>query len=281
MTLFRFSEDAPPTLRTPILIAALDGWIDAAGAATAAAEHIAQDAPIIARFDPDALIDYRSRRPTLDIVDGDPKTIAWPDIWVRSVPTDRLDLLVLSGPEPDYRWREFAAAIREMALRLGVIRFVVLGSLGMAVPHTRPTTIIAAGSQPELLADDDRPEGFLRVPSACVSAVELTMRDAGIPTVGFYARAPHYVAATFWPAALALVERLGRHLDVSFPAGPLVELAQQERTQLDRIMTERPEIKEYVEKLEELTPPAFEVPTGDQIAAEIERYLRDPGRGQL
>lgn len=279
MSLYRFTGGRAPALNAPMLLVAFEGWVDAAGAATGAAEHVARDGAVVATFDADALIDYRARRPTLDIVDGDLKSLAWPEITVRHVTIDGRDLLVLSGPEPDYRWREFAASLHELVLRLGVIQAISIGSLGMAVPHTRPTQLLATASQRELLRPEDQlPEGFLRVPAACVSVLEMTLRDNGIPVVGFWARTPHYVGAGYAPAVLALVERIGRHLGVAFPLGSLVEEAAAQRRQLDEILEARPDVKEYVERLEQIDP-GERLPSGDELAAEIERFLRQ-SRGE-
>jgi hypothetical protein len=164
-------------------------------------------------------------------------------------------------------------------MRAGVIQFVALGSLAMAVPHTRPTSLLATASRPELLhPEDQRPEGYLRVPAAAVSAIEMTFREHGIPVVGFWAQTPHYVGAVYSPSVIALVERLGRHLGVAFPLGSLTDDASDQRRTLDGIVAERPEVKEYVERLEEIQPSAGRVPSGDELAAEIERYLKDRGR---
>ena len=261
-----------------MLVTAFDGWVDAAGAATTAANHVAADGEQIALFDADQLIDYRARRPVLDIVDGDLKSLAWPEITVRSVRAGARDLVVLTGPEPDFRWHELSDAVLDLVVRLGVVESVTLGSLGLAVPHTRPTQITATSSRPEVLGpDDQRTEGLLRVPAAAVSVIEMNLRDHGIPTVGFFAQTPHYVTATYAPAVLALLERLGRHLDVVLPLDSLPADATSQREQLDRIVEQRPEIKEYVERLEAAFQPGWSIPSADELGAEIERFLRREG----
>jgi len=269
---------AEPRLDAPVLVTAFDGWVDAASAATAAANHVAADGEQIAVFDADELIDYRARRPVLDIVDGDLKSLSWPEVTVRAVRTGARDVVVLTGPEPDFRWHELSDAVLDLVLRLGVIESVTLGSLGLAVPHTRPTQITATSSRPELLGpDDQRTEGLLRVPAAAVSVIEMNLRDHGIPTIGFFAQTPHYVTATYAPAVLALLERLGRHLDVMLQLGSLPDDATSQREQLDRIVEQRPEIKEYVERLEAAFQPGWSIPSADELGAEIERFLRREG----
>jgi len=276
MSLYRLNGE--PRLEAPVLVTAFDGWVDAASAATTAANHLAADGEQIALFDADQLIDYRARRPVLDIVDGDLKSLSWPEITVRSLRAGARDVVVLTGPEPDFRWHELSDAVLDLVMRLGVVESVTLGSLGLAVPHTRPTQITATSSRPELLGpDDQRTEGLLRVPAAAVSVIEMNLRDHGIPTIGFFAQTPHYVSATYAPAVLALLERLGRHLDVVLPLGSLPADATSQREQLDHIVEERPEIKEYVERLEAAFQPGWSIPTADELGAEIERFLRREG----
>jgi proteasome assembly chaperone (PAC2) family protein len=276
MSLYRLT--AEPHLEAPVLVTAFDGWVDAAGAATTAANHVAADGEQIAVFDADQLIDYRARRPVLDIVDGDLKSLSWPEITVRSVRAGARDVVVLTGPEPDFRWHELSDAVFDLVVHLGVVESVTLGSLGLAVPHTRPTQITATSSRPEVLGpDDQRTEGLLRVPAAAVSVIEMNLRDNGIPTVGFFAQTPHYVTATYAPAVLALLERLGRHLDVVLPLDSLPADATSQREQLDRIVEQRPEIKEYVERLEAAFQPGWSIPSADELGAEIERFLRREG----
>jgi PAC2 family protein len=168
--------------------------------------------------------------------------------------------------------------VLDLVTRLGVVESVTLGSLGLAVPHTRPTQITATSSRPELLGpDDQRTEGLLRVPAAAVSVIEMNLRDHGIPTIGFFAQTPHYVTATYAPAVLALLERLGRHLDAVLPLGSLPDDALSQREQLDRILEQRPEIQEYVERLEAAFQPGWSIPSADELGAEIERFLRREG----
>ena len=277
MELYRFTGDVP-NLEAPVLITAMDGWVDAARAATTAAEHIAASGEVIAQFDMDRLLDYRARRPVLDIVDGELKSLAWSELSVRRVRAGKRDLVVLTGPEPDFRWRALASEVHDLAVRLGVVESVTLGSLGLGVPHTRPTQISATASRPDLLTpEDQRPEGLLRVPAAAVSVIEMTLRDAGIPTVGFFAQSPHYVTDVYTPAVIALLERLGRHLNHTFSTGTLAEEAEVQRESLDRIVEQRPEVQEYVERLEAAYQPGWSIPSADELAAEVERFLRDQG----
>src|SRR4051794_3941821 len=136
------SPGDPGDLIAPVLIAAFDGWVDAGSAATSALEQLLDDAVDVATFDPDALFDYRARRPTLQIVDGRLAELTWPELVVRRVRFGERDLLVLAGPEPDDRWHAFADDMLDLARRLGVVEWVSLGAIPAAVPHTRDVPIL-------------------------------------------------------------------------------------------------------------------------------------------
>jgi hypothetical protein len=276
VSLYRVTTDEP--LTAPALITALDGWVDAGDAATTAASRIAGDGEVVAEFDIDAILDYRARRPALDIVEGRMAEITWQSLSVRRVPPgpDRpRDLLVLNGPEPDYRWKEFAHDVTEMAVRLGVVESVCLGAIPAMVPHTRPTPVLMTGeNRMPTDADPPLPAEFLRVPASAVNLVEMGLAGQGIPSVGFWAHVPHYVAGGYVGGALALVERAAQHLDTTFPLESLVEEALQERLRLDQVVAERPDAQQYLERLEELPdPPA--IAAGEGIAAEVERFLKE------
>lgn len=278
MSLYHLSKE-PDALRAPVLIVAFDAWVDAGGAASAAAAHVARGGETIASFDTDVLLDYRTRRPILDVVDGQAKQLTWQELSLQLVRTDALDLLVLTGPEPDHRWKEFASSVLDLALRLGVVRSIALGAIPAAVPHTRPVPLLTTATPPDQLGPDDlRPDGFLRVPAAALSVVQMRFAEHGIPVVGLFAQIPHYVAPVYWAGVVALVERLARLLGVDFPLGSLPDEAHQQRVQLDSFVHERPEVREHVERLESLTPEggisAGRIPSGDEIAAEVEKFLR-------
>lgn len=264
-------------LASPVLVVAFDGWVDAGASATTAAAHLARDGETLIEFDTDLLLDYRARRPILDVVDGVQSSLRWHDLNVALVRGDR-DLLVLTGPEPDHRWKGFAAAVLEIAQRFGVTRSIALGALPAATPHTRAVPLLATASDRSLLSDEDRtPEGLLRVPAAALSVVQMTLAGGGIPTAGFFAQVPHYVTAPYVQAALALIERLARALGTTFALDDLPDQARRQRTELDALVAQRPEVREHVEQLESLTPSdAIDIPmpSGDEIAEEVERFLR-------
>jgi hypothetical protein len=267
-------------LVAPVLVAAFDGWIDAASAASMTAAHLASDATTVATFEPDILYDYRSRRPVLDVVDGVLRHLAWPELAIRRLRVEGRDLLILHGPEPDFRWQELARDVLGFALEHGVAQWVTLGAIPAATPHTRPTPVFATASQAGLLSPNlsQGPDGLLRVPSACLSVLELTASEGGVPAVGFYAQVPPYVGGPYAPATIALLEVVGDHLGVTLPLGGLPDEARTQRATLDAAVASQSETREMVEQLESQQGDEDEaIPSGDELATEIERYLRGQG----
>lgn len=277
MSLFEVVHD-PEDVTAPALIVSFEDWVDAGAAGTTAARHVAADGEVVARFDADALYDFRSHRPVLDIVDGVPSRFAWPELelWRRRL-AER-DVFVLTGPEPDYRWQEFAGDVYELCLRFGVIQHVSLGAIPAAVPHTAPTPVMMTASGEDLLRGARSTEGLLRVPAAAVSVVEWTMAQNGIPAVGFWAQVPHY-ATPYAAGAIALVRRVEDYLTVTIGAGELEEQATQQRTALEQIFATNPEAREHLGRLEGLIGEA-EVPPAENIAEEVEKFLRNQRRGE-
>jgi proteasome assembly chaperone (PAC2) family protein len=276
MALYRLDED--PQLDAPVLVAAFEGWVDAGTAGTTAAGQLANDARQVATFDSDAIYDYRARRPTLDIVDGRPVRLEWPELRLSATRIGERDLLVLTGPEPDYRWRELSDEVVRLAKRLGVATWVSLGAIPAAVPHTRPVPILATASASGLLPDGIRqgPDGLLRVPSAALSMLEIAASTNGIPSIGFFAQVPHYVNATYPAASIALLNALGRHLGVDLPVGQLASRALERRNLLDAAAATDDDTKAYVTRLEALADES-RLPEGDELIADIERFLREGG----
>ncbi|HSI99183.1 MAG TPA: PAC2 family protein [Patescibacteria group bacterium] len=276
MALYRIDEE--PGFTAPVLVAALEGWVDAGGAGTTAAGQLAEGGTVVATFDADAIYDYRVRRPTLDIVDGRPLTLEWPALTLTATTVDGRELLVLTGPEPDYRWRELATDVVDLAKRLGVASWASLGAIPAAVAHTRPVPILATASADGLLPSGIRqgPDGLLRVPSAALSVFELTASSSGIPAIGLFAQVPHYVSTSYPTASIALLTALGRHLGVELPVGQLATRALERRGMLDAATAADEQTKAYVERLEALSDES-RLPEGDELIADIERFLREGG----
>jgi hypothetical protein len=269
-----------PDLRAPVLVAAFDSWIDAGSASTTAANLVAEDAQVIGTFDPDALFDYRARRPTLEIKDGRPTSLAWPELTLRSATIGDRDIVVFAGPEPDFRWQELARETVAMTKTLGVEQWISLGSIPAAVPHTRPVPVLGTESEEGLLRGDVRPgpAGILRVPSAAISMLEMAVSASGVPSVGYFAQVPHYVNGAYPPAALALANAVAGHLDVELPLAALIGEAQALRTRLDTASSVDETTRDYIKRLEAMVDEE-RLPAGDELISEIERFLRDRGAG--
>jgi hypothetical protein len=273
--------DDPGDLESPLLVAAFDGWVDAGSASTTATEILAEDSRVIARFDSDRLYDYRSRRPTLEIVDGRPTDLEWPELLLRRSRSQGRDVLILGGPEPDDRWQELAMASVELARTLNVAEWISLGAIPAAVPHTRPVPIIGTASRPGLLRGEVQagPVGVLRVPSAVISVIDFAISRAGIPTVGYFAQVPHYLTGAYPAAAMELLRAVGRHLGKEPDLGSLPEQARQLRERLDTAAAADETTKAYVGRLEAMVDEEG-LPTGDELISEIERFLRDRGQSE-
>src|SRR3990172_7266649 len=256
MSLYRL-EDVPEIV-APTLIVAFDGWVDAGQASTTAAARLVEGAELVATFDADELFDYRARRPTLEILDGKPASLTWPELTVRRAHGgDGRDVLVLAGPEPDYRWRELADAAVELGRRFGVVEWISLGAIPAAVPHTRPVPILGTSSRPGLLRGDVQPgpAGMLRVPSAAISVLDLAVSGAGI-------------------AAIQLLRAVGRHIGREPALGSLPEEARELAARLDAAAVVDQSTRAYVERLEAMVDEA-RLPSGDELISEIERFLRE------
>jgi Uncharacterized protein (ATP-grasp superfamily) len=273
-----YSLDDAHDLIDPVLLAAFDGWVDAGSAATTALGILADDGEVVATFDADQLFDYRARRPPLEIVDGRLTELTWPELTLRRTRLGERDLLVLVGPEPDYHWRAFTAAVIDLARRFGVVEWISLGAIPAAVPHTRAVPIMGTEAAPGLLRGEVRagPAGTLRVPSALVSALEIEIAAAGIPALGYFAQVPHYISGPYATAALELLRALGRHLGAEIPAAELAGEARELRTRLDTAAGLDETTRGYVERLEVMYDEQ-RLPSGDDLISDIERFLRDQG----
>jgi hypothetical protein len=279
MPLFRTVESV--TLDSPVLVAAFDGWVDAGNAGTLAARQLlGDDNRVVTSFDADRIFDYRARRPTLDILDGTLQSLEWPELVLRASRLGKRDLLVLTGPEPDFRWHELSSDITGLVKELGVSTWISLGSIPAAVAHTRPVPVLGTASVRGLLPEEvaQGPDGRLRVPAAALSVLELGVSQSGVPCVGLYAQVPHYLSAAYPQAALELLGHVGRYLDFEPPLGELPMQALETRALLDAATAADERTKAHVERLEEMADQA-RLPAGDELIADIERFLRDRGGG--
>jgi proteasome assembly chaperone (PAC2) family protein len=276
MTLYRLAKH--DELLAPSMVVALDGWVDAGSAATTTASTLAEGGKVIATFDADAIFDYRARRPTLEIIDGRPEKLTWPELTIRSTRVSERDLLILTGAEPDYRWSELSSEIVDLAGRLGVAEWISLGAIPAAVPHTRPVPILGTASEPGLLRGGVQPgpQGTLTVPAAAISVLDIAVTKSGIPSVGYFAQIPHYISGPYPGASIELLRVLGRHLGLELDTAHLGEEARLMRIRLDAAAAREETTRTYVERLEAMVDEA-RLPSGDDLITEIERFLRAGG----
>jgi hypothetical protein len=217
----------------------------------------------------------------LDVQDGRLSELRWPELAIHHTRVGHHDLLIFSGAEPDLRWQELAADAVALVRDLGVAQWVSLGAVPGAVAHTRPVPVMVTASEDGLLhpGESAGPEGLLRVPSAVLSVLELAVTGQGTPGVGFYAQVPPYASIGYTAASLALLERLSRHLDVSFDIDELVDEERQQRARYDAAVAGDSVLRETVARLESATGDLEDeqLPSGDDLAREIERFLRRQG----
>jgi hypothetical protein len=261
-------------LKSPVLIVALDGWTNAGSAGTTAAQTLSEGGTELARFDGDALFDYRQSRPTLDFLGGVMQKLEWPELTLHKRRYGEHDLLILTGTEPNWSWKRLGSEVAGLARTLGVEEEISLGGIPWATPHTRPVSIVnTASDRSRVASTEDLPDGLLRVPASAVSVIEFAVAQGGIPTSGFWARVPHYVGPSHLASGLALIEKVGGHLGIELPLRRLAEQAADQRAEIDAAVAARPEVASLVQQLEEMIDTQKAV-SGEQLAAEIERYLR-------
>ena len=277
---------ADPELNEPVLVIALEGWIDAGLGATNAIGTLLDTIPteVLATFDTEYFIDQRARRPIARIVDGITTELTWPEIQLRyGRDGDGADILFLIGPEPDFHWSDFVDIVTDAAGRFDVRLVVGLGAFPAPTPHTRPVRIIGTAPAPSahLLAAIGSVTGELEVPAGIHSALELGFAEVDMDIVTLWARVPHYIASMPYPqASAALIEGLARTAGLTLDASHLRASAEEARQRVDDLVTNNPEHSSMVAQLEEAvdevegTSLNEEMPSGDELAAELERFLR-------
>ncbi len=277
-----------PVLNEPVLVVHLTGWIDASGAGAAALTAIDDecDTKLLATFDGDAYIDYRARRPTMELRDGVNTRLVWDDIQLRvGHDPNKKAVLTLIGPEPDSRWREFAGVVTKLAGDLGVRQMVALGAYPYATPHTRPPRLSSSSPSADVLANLPYLKNSVDVPAGMSSVLEHALSAAGIASLGMWVQVPHYVSAMSYPAAtVALLQGLHEVTGITVSANEMVHEAEIQRHRIDKLVAANDEHRTMVSNLEALYDQAGEqtmslgeaqIPTGDDLAAEFERFLRE------
>lgn len=278
-----------PPLDRPVLVVMLTGWIDASGAAAAAMSAIEDecDSQPVATFDSDTFIDYRARRPVMELREGVNTRLVWSDIELKvGTDTGGRPVLTLTGPEPDANWKAFARAVTELALRLDVYQMVALGAYPFATPHTRASRLSSSSPSADVIASVPYLKNSVDVPAGVSAVLEHALTEAGIASLGIWVQVPHYVSAMSYPgASVALLDGLREVTGISIGAGDLAREADIQRARIDQLVAGNDEHGSMVRQLETAydafvdeqgpglgTP---DLPSGDDIAAEFERFLRD------
>src|SRR5688572_3719495 len=281
-------EAQPPPLRSPVLVCAFAGWNDAAGSATTALTTAAEslDAELIAQVDPEEFFDFQANRPTIRLTEGETREIEWPgNVLMAATPqaADR-DLVLLAGTEPNLRWRTFGDGIAETAEALGVEMVVTLGALIADVAHSLPVPITGLASDQSLIERLDLQRSSYEGPTGVVGVLHDACNRRGIPSASLWAAVPHYVAAVPNPkAALALLRRLAGLGEVAIEGSGLEEEGESFEHQVSNAVSANPEIQDLVQRLEsdqaEQLELSDDLPTGESLAQDFERFLRQRGTG--
>lgn len=277
-----------PALERPVLVVMLTGWIDASGAAAAAMATLQEQCATtaLATFDGDMFIDYRARRPVMELRDGVNTRLQWSDIELRQG-TDAAGhpVLTLTGPEPDMQWRAFASAVGQLALQLGVYQMVCLGAYPFATPHSRGSRLSCSSPSADVVANVPYLKNSVDVPAGMSAVLEHALTEAGVASLGIWVQVPHYVSAMSYPAAsVALLDGLREVTGISVATTALGREAEIQRARIDQLVSGNDEHGAMVQQLEavydQLTETTLslgssDIPSGDELAAEFERFLRD------
>jgi proteasome assembly chaperone (PAC2) family protein len=286
-----------PELRAPVMVCAFRGWNDAGEAATAALSYIrgSFEARTVAEIDPEDFYDFTAVRPSVKLTEGSMREIEWPEnsFSVAPVPGAEGDLVMLQGVEPSLRWRRFTDDVVTTARDLGVRMVITLGALLADVPHSRPVAITGITSDKALVERLGFEPPSYEGPTGIVGVLQQVCAEAGLPAVSLWASVPHYVAASPNPkVALALVRAFEGTAGLAVDGGELESAAEDYERQVTAAVASDPEVKAFVERLEnamddaqaENPPDEGQLPSADTIASDFQRFLRQrgpegPGRG--
>jgi proteasome assembly chaperone (PAC2) family protein len=278
--------ERPSSLERPVLIGAFRGWNDGGQAATLAVGYLARlwGARKFADIDPELFVDFQATRPMVSLEDGRTRKIEWPEnsFFRGRIPGVDRDAILLVGVEPNYRWRTFSEIVTELARDLGVELAVTLGALVADVPHTRASPVTGAATDPQLVDELGLQLSRYEGPTGIVGVLLDSCRRAGIPSVSLWAAVPHYVQlAPSPPAAKALCERLAGVLSTTIDVTELDEASEEYVEQVSQAVATDADTAGYVEELErrsdslELLEESDDIVSGDALAAEISRFLRE------
>jgi len=280
-----------PTLRKPVMVCAFKGWNDAGEAATAALSFIRDhfDSKDLAHIDPEEFFDFTAVRPSVRLTEGRTRRIEWPSnaITGAEVPGAEGDLLMLHGVEPSLRWGRFTQAIVDVATELGTRMVITLGALLADVPHSRPVAVTGLASDDALVEKLGFERTSYEGPTGIVGVLHHTLAKAGVQSASLWASVPHYVAAAPNPkVALALLRAFEGTAGVAVEATELEEAAESYEQQVSAAVASDPEVKAFVERLESAmdeveaeSTPEEDLPSGETIASDFQRFLRQRGPG--
>ncbi|HET8766272.1 MAG TPA: PAC2 family protein [Pedococcus sp.] len=300
--LYHFETDTDPQdLRASVLVLALGGFMDAGHTQKLLTEHLLAtgESTVVASFDADQLLDYRSRRPTM-VFDTN-RWVSYEDPCLalhRLTDRDGTPYLLLTGPEPDFQWERMAEAIRQLVVALGVDLVVTAHGIPMAVPHTRPIGMTSHATDPRLIPLQENPFGRVQVPGSLASLVELRLGESGHDAIGFAVHVPHYLAqAEYADGAVAALNAILAATGLNLPIDDLVAQAGLNRAEIAREVEGSEEVAQVIAALERqydtflegrqkpslLATDVSDLPSADEIGAEFEQFLRqidDPGTGE-
>jgi predicted ATP-grasp superfamily ATP-dependent carboligase len=276
-----------PVLERPAMVCAFRGWNDGGEAATIAARYLAErwKARTVAHLDPEEFFDFQVTRPTVRLENGVSRVIEWPRGEFAAATVDGKDVVLFTGAEPNVRWRTFAGAILGAAEELRVQQLVTLGAFLTDVPHSRPVPVVGSAVDQDTAARLGLSRSQYEGPTGIVGVLHDASNRAGLPSISLWAAVPHYLPVAPNPkAALALVERLAALLGVPVDTAPLAEAASGWEEGVVRLIQESEELNEYVQRLEAAADEGLREPLADQpepsgeaLAAELERFLREQG----
>jgi proteasome assembly chaperone (PAC2) family protein len=272
--------DTLPQLRDPVLVVALAGWVDAGLAGSGSVAFLQEQldaAREFGRIDLGDLMDLQQTRPTVHLVDGVSREIDWPEITLTAGRLGR-DVVLVTGPEPSLRWRAVLGELVDVARRLGIGEAYTVGGIPAMASHRRPVSVLATGTDEEVVERAGAWRQDYTGPTGAQSVLQVMLGDAGIPTTALWAQVPHYLSGGASPPAIrAVLERLR---DLSGFAVDLEGLDDQSNAYVRRVedgLTDRPDVVDIITAIEEGEDEVdeTELPSGDELASEIERFLRD------
>jgi predicted ATP-grasp superfamily ATP-dependent carboligase len=294
-------QPAPGDFEAPVLVHALGGFIDAGAAGRLAGEHLlgSLEHQVLARFDVDQLYDYRARRPAMTFVEDHWESYDAPELVLRGVKdSSGAGFLMLTGPEPDIQWERFVAAVTQLVDHYQVRLTIGIHAIPMAVPHTRPAGMTAHATRKALVSGRPSWVGNVQVPGNVAGLLELRLGELGKDAAGFAVHVPHYLTQAEFPdAALKLVQEVSEMTGLDLPTSALIEAGAQTRAAIEEQVAGQPEVAAVVSALEQqydaylagqgnslpLAQDAGDLPTADELGAELERFLADEnerrGRG--